>query len=45
MHVQEAWGAVWGGVAAVVCTKILGARLDRMLRIEFRSIGVFKSEG
>ena len=38
-------GCGLGGVAAVGWSKNRGAGLDRTLRIEFRSIGVFKSGG
>ena len=43
MHVQEVWGAVWGGWPSKGCFKIEGAGLDKTLIIQFRSIGVFNS--
>ena len=45
MNDLEGWCGGEGGVADFVCSKILGAGLDKTLRIEFRSIGVFNSGG
>ena len=45
MHVQEARDAAGGGWRVSDALKLRGARLDKTLRIEFRSIGVFNSGG
>ena len=45
MHVQEAWGAVWGGWPSKGWSKSEGAGLDKTLIIQFRLIGVFNSGG
>ena len=45
MHVQETWDAAGGGGGSRMLWNFGGAGLDKTLRIEFRSIGVFNSGG